>query len=169
MILGCAPQHGRAADVNVLDRFLEGDVRPRHSRFKGIEVYHHEVNRLDALRADGSLVVCVAAEVQQSAVDFGMKSLYPAVQHFRKASVSAKVGNGKAGLPQCSGGATRGNQFHTCGRQHSGQRHETRLVGNRKQRALHLLHNRALPSSRRVCQVNRQKCSLCVTHPRLVG
>ena len=122
----------------------------------GIEVHHHQVDRLDAVRANRRLVVCVAAEVEQPAVNLGVERLHPAVQHFRKTGVGAQVGDVQARLAQRLGGAAGGNQFHTCRRQRLGQRDESRLIGNRKQCASNLLHNRALPSSRAARQVNRQ-------------
>src|ERR1035441_7600751 len=78
-------------------------------------------------------------------------------QHFWKAGIGAQVGDFEACLAKGLGCAAGGNQFRTCRHQCLSQRDESRLIGNRKQRASNLLHNRALPSSIAIRQVNRQK------------
>ena len=112
---------------------------------------------MDAVGANGGLVVWVAAEVEEPAVNFGVEGLDAAIEHFRETGVGAQVGDVQASLAQGLGGAAGGNQFHTRGGEGLGQRDESRFIGNRKQRASYLLHNRALPSSRPAREVNRQK------------
>ena len=132
VILGRAPQHGRTADVNVLDRLRQADIGPRNGLFEGIQVHYHQVDRLDAVRANRRLVAFIAADIEQPAVDFRVERFYSAVQHFWKASVGAQVGDLEAGLTECPGRAARRNQLHPCRRQCLGQRDESVFVGNRK-------------------------------------
>ena len=48
-VLGGGPDHGRAADINVLEGVLEGDACSGHSFAEWVEVDAHQVNRLNAV------------------------------------------------------------------------------------------------------------------------
>ena len=52
-VLGGGANHGRAADVDVLDDVGEGYVRLLRSLFKGVEVDDHHVDGLDGVLGDG--------------------------------------------------------------------------------------------------------------------
>jgi hypothetical protein len=60
-------------------------------------------------------VLGVAADVEQSAVNFRVQCLYATIHHFREAGVFADVFDREAGIPQGFGRATRGDQFHARG------------------------------------------------------
>ena len=45
MILGCGTHHGRATDIDILDRFIQGTLRPGYRLLEGVEIHHHQVNR----------------------------------------------------------------------------------------------------------------------------
>ena len=49
VVLGCSADHGRAADIDVLDGLLKGAVRLCNGLGKRIEVYDNEIDRLDAV------------------------------------------------------------------------------------------------------------------------
>ena len=48
MVLGGRAEHRGAADVDVLDRVLEGHAGPRDRHLERIEIHGHEIDRLDA-------------------------------------------------------------------------------------------------------------------------
>ena len=41
--------HGRATDVDVLNRILKRAVRPGHRRLKGVKVHDHQIDRCNAV------------------------------------------------------------------------------------------------------------------------
>ena len=97
-VFGGGTNHGRAADVDVFDEVAEGDAGLSGGLLKGVEIHHHHVDGLDAVGGDGGLVLLVAANVKQSAVDLGMEGLDAAVEHLRKAGEIADVLDGEAAL-----------------------------------------------------------------------
>ena len=78
-----AAEHGGAADVDVLDGFLEGDVGLGDGLLEGVEVHDHEVDGQDAVFLGLFLVGFVAAEEEEAAVDFRVEGLDAAIQDFR--------------------------------------------------------------------------------------
>ena len=91
MILGRRAHHGRAADVDVLDRFLERAARLRDGGGKRIEIDDDEVDRLDAVLAHDGVVD--AAPAEQSAVDLRMQRLDAAVHDFGKTGDGRHIGD----------------------------------------------------------------------------
>ena len=154
MILGGAPEHGRAADVDVLDGFLHCDVRPGHRLLERIKIHHDQVNRLDPVFFHLRLVAGIAAQIEQTAVNLRMQRLHATGEHFRESGVIAQFDDGQAGLPQSPGGAAGGNQFHFRRDQRLRQRDEPGLIVNRDECAPNLCHNSRLNSSRNFGRVN---------------
>ncbi len=133
MVLGRAAQHGRTPNIDILDRLVQGDVRPRHGLLERIKIHHHQVNRLDPVGADGRLMRGVAPQIEQPPVHFGVQRLDPAIQHLRKARIGAQVGDLEPGFTKRFGRAAGRNQLHARLGQRLRQRHQTGLVGDRKQ------------------------------------
>src|SRR5271154_7588078 len=52
-IFGGGADHGRSADVDVLDQIFEGHARLGGGFLEGVEIYHDHVNRLDAVLGNG--------------------------------------------------------------------------------------------------------------------
>ena len=104
VVLGRGADHGRAADVDVLDAVFES-AHPGDGRLEGVEVDHQQIDRLDAVRLGGAGVLGVAADGEEAAVDLGVKGLDPAVHHLGEAGEGGDVGDGDAGVPQGLGGA----------------------------------------------------------------
>ena len=73
MVLRCSANHGRAADVDVLDSLLKGAVRLCDGLGKGIEVDYNKVNRLDAVLFHDLVIDAAASE--DSAMNLGVKGL----------------------------------------------------------------------------------------------
>ena len=91
MVLGRATEHARTADVDVLDGIVQGGAWLGNGLPKRVEVDDHQVNRRDAVLCHGGFVRGVTADVQQTAVHFGMQSFDAAVQYFRKTGVFTDV------------------------------------------------------------------------------
>ncbi len=123
-------QHRRPADVNVLNRVVQSDIRLRHRLLEWIKIHHDEINWLNVVRADGGFVRFVAANEQQAAVDFRVERFDAAIKHFRKARVFADVLHCESGLAQRFGGAASGNNFNSGLGQNLRERNQARFVRN---------------------------------------
>jgi hypothetical protein len=87
----------RSADVDLLDHVIRR--RPRHSRLdEGIEVRHHELERLDAQCGEFGLV-CFEPEVgEQAGVDRGVQRAHPPVERLGEAGDGGDLGDGEPGI-----------------------------------------------------------------------
>ena len=138
-----APQHGRSADVYVFNRLIEGHAGPGDRFFKRVEVHHDEVDGLDLVLPHGRFVRWISPPVEQAAMHLGMKSLHPAIEHFRKLRPDAQVGDFQPSFSQGFGGASGRNQFNASLGQGFGKRNKPALVKNGNQRARNLQHRPA--------------------------
>ena len=112
VVLRRTAQHRRPANVDVLNRFLQGDARLCHGLLKRIKIHHDQIDRLNAVLAHRRFVCRVPPKVEEPAVNFRMQRFHPAIEHFRKTGVRAKIGYREARLTQRLPGAAGGNQFH---------------------------------------------------------
>ena len=78
MILGRAPQHRRSADVDIFNRLVQRRAGLCHRRLEWIEVHHHQVEGLDAVRLQLRQVLGLALVGQDPAVDARMERFDPA-------------------------------------------------------------------------------------------
>ena len=70
VVLGRAAQHGRAADVDVLDGVLERAVGLRDGGFERVEVHDDEVDEVDAVLLGFVEVLMRIATAEEAAMDF---------------------------------------------------------------------------------------------------
>jgi hypothetical protein len=96
VVLGGGTEHGRAADIDVLDGVLEGAAGLGHGRLEGIEIDHHHVDRLDAMGLHHHMLG-IGPQAQQAAMHLGVQGLHPPVQHLRKAGELGDVLDCQAG------------------------------------------------------------------------
>ena len=97
MIFRRGADHGRAADVDILDAV--GEIAAAgHGRFERIEIDHQDIDGANAVCAHRFDVLGVVADRQQSAMHRRMQRLDPAVHHFRKAGQLADVEHLKSGI-----------------------------------------------------------------------
>ena len=145
VVLGGTADHGRSANVDVFDAIVaRRAVSDR--RHKRIEIDDEEIDRRDAVCAGGLVVLGVAANGEQPAVNARMQGLDAPVHHFRKARQLGDVGDGETGSFQCGRGAARRDQCHAMTGECAGEVDETRFVGNRQQRAADFLLAHVRPS-----------------------
>src|ERR1017187_8471381 len=78
----------------------------------------------------------IFAAVQDAAVDFGMKSLDAAVEHFGKPCEFGDVFDGDAGIAQQFGGASGGDEFDAKRGELAGEIEQSGLVGDTENGAL---------------------------------
>ena len=100
VVLGGGAQHGRAADVDVLDRVGEGAAGLGDRFAERVEVDHQHVDAVDARRLDGVHVLGAVAARQQAAVDLRMQRLDAAVQDLGRTGVGGDLGDVQAGFGQ---------------------------------------------------------------------
>ncbi|MBE5691951.1 MAG: leucine-rich repeat domain-containing protein, partial [Sutterella sp.] len=79
--------HCRAADVDILNRFLERAVRTRHSLLEGIEIHADDVDRIDAVLLERCHVLGHRTTGEDARMDLGVERLHAAVEHFGESRV----------------------------------------------------------------------------------
>ncbi len=132
-VFGGGADHGGAADVDVLDEVAEGDAGLGGGFLKGVEIDDDHVDGLDVVLGDGGFVFGVAADVEQAAVDLGMKGLDAAVEHLREAGEVADVFDVEAGVAEGAGGAAGGDQLDAEAGKGLGELDQAGLVGYAQQ------------------------------------
>ena len=130
VVLGGAAQHGRAANVDILDGVVEGAVGVGHGCLEGIEIDHDHVDRRDVMLCHFGDVGRVIAQTEQAAVNFRVQGLDATIEHFRVAGVFGDILYLKPGLPQHARGASRGEDFNPESAQSLGKRNDAGFVGN---------------------------------------
>lgn len=105
MVLRGAAEHGRAADVDVLDGVLEGAVRLRDGGFERIEVHDDEVDELDAVLLGFVEVLMRIAAAEEATMDLGVQGLHATFHDLGEARVLADVGHRQAGVAEHLRGA----------------------------------------------------------------
>ncbi len=136
MVLRPRPQHGGAADIDILhnSRF----VGTRSNGFlERVEIDHQQVDAFDPMRVHCRRMVLRIADGEQSAVNRRMQGLHTPVHDFRKPSHVANVRHRQSCITQRFRTAAGGEQFHALVRQRPTQIDQPRLVENGQQRAAH--------------------------------
>ncbi len=137
-ILSGGADHGRSADVDVLDQLFKSHARFGGGFFEGIEIHDHHVDRLNAVLGDGSGVGGILAAVQNAPVNFGMQRLHAAVEHFGEASEVGDVFDGDEGIAKKLGRASGGDEFDAEAGKLAGEIDKAGLVGDAENGALDL-------------------------------
>lgn len=132
-VLGRRTQHGRAADVDLLDGFLQRAARPRHGGLERVQVQHQQIDRRDAVRRHHRIVLTTPAE--QTTMNQRMQGLDPAVHDLRKPGDIGHLLHREPGLAQGAAGTAGGNEFDAQRGQAAGEIHHARLVRHAEQGA----------------------------------
>ncbi len=136
VVLGRAADHGRAADVDVLDRVGQPAIGPGDGFAEGIEIDGHEIDARDARLLQGFHVRARIAAGEYAAVHLRMQGLHPAVQHLGKTRVVRDLGHREPGAPQEGCGAAGRDQPDTQRRKPAREIDDAGLVGNAEEREL---------------------------------
>ncbi len=139
-VLGCRADHGRPADIDVLDEVAEGNAGLSCGLFEGIEIYDDHVDGLDAVSGDGGLVFLISANVKEPTMNFGVKRFHTAVEHLGEAGKFADVLDGEAGVAQSLSRAAGGNQLNAKAGQGAGKVDQAGFVSNTQKSAPNLFH-----------------------------
>lgn len=131
VVLGGGANHGRAADVDVLDRIGQGAIGLGDGGGEGIEVDHDHVDGGDVVLSHDGVVLLATAE--NAAVDLGMQGLDPAVHHLGESGVVGDLGHRQTRLGQQLGGTTGGEQGHAALVECLGKFHDASLVRHTQQ------------------------------------
>ncbi len=135
VVLRRAADHGRAADIDILDGVRQGATGLGHGGGERVEVDRHQIDRRDAVLGHDCTVQITTAE--DAAVDLRMQGLHPAIHHFREAGVVGDFDGGDAILAQQLEGATGGQDLDAKGFEFTGEVDDAGLVGHADQRAAH--------------------------------
>ena len=137
VVLGGGAQHGRAADVDVLDAGVEvGAAGDR--LLEGVEVHDHHVDHLDAVLVGLGHVLRVVALGQKAAVHHGVQGLDAAVHHLGELRHLVDRGDRHAAFRDGAGGAARRDDLGAeLIVQRTREFDDARLVGDGHENALH--------------------------------
>ena len=102
---------------------------------KRIEIHHHQVDRLDAVRPRRGFVLLVPAQVEQRAVHLRVQRLHPAIEHFRESGEVGNVARLDSCLPQQARRAAGGNDFDALFLELAREIGHAGFVGNRNESA----------------------------------
>ena len=109
-VLGRRPDHGGSADVDELLRSCGAVLERRGIGTKGIEVGHHEVDRIDAVGGHVCLMIRVAPVGEDPAVHLRVQGDDAVAEDCREPGEVGHVGNREVGIAQGLGGAAAGDQ-----------------------------------------------------------
>ena len=109
VILGRSPDHGGAADIDILDGIFQCAVLPGHGLFKGVQVDDHHIDGADAVLGHDLVIDTAAGE--NAAVYLRVQGFHAAVHHFRETGVSGDLRDLNAILLEQAKGAAGGQQL----------------------------------------------------------
>jgi hypothetical protein len=122
VVLGGGAHHGRAADVDELDRRVRGE---------GVQVRHDEVDADDVVGLEVGQMFGLGTIGEDAAVDLRVERLHPAPQHFGRARDVGGLGVRDTGLGELRGRVATGDQLPPQIGETLGQLDETLLVVDR--------------------------------------
>ena len=157
-ILGSGAQHGGTTDVDVLDGVREGDLGVGDGLLELVQVDDDQVDQLNAVLSGLLHVLLGIAAGKQRAVNLGVQRLDAAVHHLGIARELLDGGYGNARvLDGTSRAARRDDLDAKVVNQRPCEIDDTRLIGNRDQRAcdLHIRSHAVLLSGTPPCSVSR--------------
>jgi len=99
-----------------------------HGFFEWIEIYDHQIDRLDVMLLHLALMILVGAPRQDSAVNFRMQRLDASIEHLGQAGEIFDSSHFDSGRFQSRRGSSGRNDFHSVPDENPGQIRQTRLV-----------------------------------------
>ena len=107
VVLGCAPEHGRAADVDLLNGLLPCNIGTGNGLYKGVEVNDHQVDRLEIMFLHRCEVSLIVTTMKDAGMNLGMQGLHPAIEHLGKPGKMVNLLDLDAGLREGAGSSPR--------------------------------------------------------------
>jgi len=130
VVLRRRADHGRAADVDVLDGLLDGAAGLCHGVLEAVEIDDHHVDHLDAVRPGRLHVLLVVAKREQAPVDLRVQGLEPSVHHLRESRVGRDIGHVDPRRLDLGRRAARREDLDSEALQALRKLHDARLVGD---------------------------------------
>ena len=140
VILGRRADHGRSADVDILDQIFHAGVRLGGRLLEPVEIDRHHIDGRDTVLANGANMRGIPADGENSAVDFGMQSLHAAVEHFGKAGDIGNILDWNAGFANQARGAAGRDEFRSELGQSAGKIENSCFIGDTDEDAANLSH-----------------------------
>jgi hypothetical protein len=98
VVLGRGADHGRAADIDILDR--GGKIGAARDRLlERIEIGGQQVDRVDRVIGERPEMRLVLAHREQPAMDLRMQRFDPPIHHLRQAGDLGDIGHLDSGIP----------------------------------------------------------------------
>jgi hypothetical protein len=129
MVLGGGADHGRPADIDILDTGFEITAL-RDGLLERIEIDRQDIDRTDAVRLHGFGVRGIAAYRQQAAMHGRVQRLDAAVHHFGETGEVSDVEHFQAGVGQRLARAAGRNQFDAIAGETAGEFDHSGFVGH---------------------------------------
>ena len=117
MVLGRRADHGRPADVDLLNRLVERHTGLADRGFEGVKIDHNQLEGQDAVLGQGLHVFGVIVPAENAAVDLGMKRFEPPMHHLGKTGVVRHVADRNSRGFQMLAGAAGTENLHARGDQ----------------------------------------------------
>ena len=129
VVLGRGADHGRPADVDILDAIVEARAA-RDGLLERIEIDDQKIDGADVMGAHRFGMRGIAADGEKPAMHGRMQRLDAAVHHFRKAGQFGHVARGKAGLAQRLARAAGRDQLDSVAGKSAGEFDDPGFVGD---------------------------------------
>ncbi len=155
MVLGGGADHRGTADVDVLDRLLDGDPGPGDGGLEGVEVDRHQVDRRQPLGGQLLHVRGHLAVGEDAAMHPGVESLQPAVHDLGEAGEVADTMDLHARVLERLAAAAGGVDLEAELAQAAGEVGEAGLVVDREDG----FHRTRLPSMKALIDCGSSRCS----------
>lgn len=130
VVLGSRTEHGGAANVNVLNALLELGTLG-NGGLEGVEVEDGHVDLADAVLLHLLLVLGVATDAEEAAMDLGVERLDASVEALGRSGVVRNINDGKTSLAKLLGGAAGREQLHILGGEEGGKLDDASLIRHR--------------------------------------
>jgi hypothetical protein len=134
VVLRGGAQHGRPADIDVLDGGRDVARWIRHGLLERIQVHHQQIDGGDAVLVHHRVILTPAPH--QSAVDLRMQGLHAPVHDFGEARMLRHLFDSDAGIREQAGGAAGREYLYPSGGQPFREFNDATLVRHADQRAL---------------------------------
>jgi hypothetical protein len=139
-ILGGGADHGRSADIDVLDQLFESHAGLGGGFFEGVKIYDDHVDRLDAMLGNSCDVCRIFTSVQDGAMNLGMQRFHTPIEHLGKSGELGDVLDGDAGIAEKFGGPSGREELDAEVGESTGEIDQAGFVGDAQDGALDFGH-----------------------------